>query len=289
MGSTAGHKSTCADNYILGCTSYSTMMLKPMNILLADDNGANRLIARTILERAGHTVTTAKNGAGAVSAVKLQIFNLIILDIMMPVMDGMRALRKIRRENAGAAHIPIIALTSYHSTADRQRYLMAGFDAVLSKPLHPGDTEKALNPNATAMPRHVETRPPLATELLNITIIEQLSGAGSPATLRRIQDRFWDSVSDQSEIMKRALPDAQRGDGAFLSQFRRAVHGMKGACASMGLSRASDVARRLQNAPPEAITELLRELVEALQESREPLRDALNPAAGQLDRSVQMR
>lgn len=261
-------------------------MQPPMNILLADDNGANRLIARTILERAGHTVTTTHNGAGAVAATKIEQFDCIILDIMMPVMDGMRALRKIRRASDGAKPVPIIALTSYHSAADRQRYLMAGFDAVLSKPLKPGDLATALSGEKPSPVPMVEAQQKSDKNLLDQRILAQLSQAGNSETLDKIQARFWSSVTEQSEVMKKSLPDALRGDGAFLSQFRRAVHGLKGACASMGLLQASDIARRLQNAPPEDIPALMRELVDALRESREPLQDALRPAARQLNTSV---
>ncbi|GGX60540.1 hypothetical protein GCM10011309_07970 [Litorimonas cladophorae] len=272
--------------------------IPPLQILLADDNDANRLISRTILERAGHSVTTARNGSHALSLAKFATFELIILDIMMPVMDGMRALRQLRRSNSVNEKTPIFALTAYCSAADRQRYFLSGFDSVLSKPLRPGDLENAYirhkDHRHSPVVQAPDNRPSAGVPLLDAEMISQLSQVADAERLAAIQSRFWISIETKCEMIKRALPDALRGDGQFLSQFRRAVHAVKGASAAIGLSRVAHIARDLQNAPPSDIAPLMRAFADALTESRPALTAALSqtePSTGarQLDAPMQMR
>ncbi len=268
-----------------------------LKILLADDNDANRLIARTILERAGHNVTTAQNGSHALSLAKLASFDLIILDIMMPVMDGMRALRQLRRDKSSNSDVPIFALTAYCSAEDKQRYFLAGFDSVLSKPLRTGDLENAYirhkDKRVSPLLDTVDVRTSANVPLLDYEMIEQLSEAGSAERLSDIQKRFWDSVQIKCEIIKDSLPEALRGDGHFLSQFRRAVHAVKGAGGAIGLARVSHIGRELQNAPPEDIAPLMIAFADALSQSRPELTAALNGdidlvRSRELNTSVQM-
>ncbi len=268
------------------------MRTKTKQILLADDNDANRLIARTILERAGYDVTSAENGAQALGLAKLNTYNLIVLDIMMPVMDGMRALRELRRDTDLNKETPVFALTAFCSAEDQQRYLLAGFDYVLSKPLRPGDIETALShyKNRRSVPAR-ETGDDLSLMTVNLideTMTTEISNLADPARLDAIQSRFWISIVDQCKIIEMSLPDAMRGDGSALSQFRRAVHAVKGASTAIGLERVSYISRRLQNAPPPEIPSLMRILTDALTLSRPALKHALT-GARELNISMEMR
>ena len=250
-----------------------------LQILVADDNEANQLIAKTVLERAGHDVVTVEHGVAALDVLRIRQFDLILLDIMMPVLDGMRTLRRIRREFPTMKDVPIFALTAFCSADDQNRYCVAGFDAVLSKPLRPGDLKRALEQRQqdAVIPRPAIQAAPLVstTPLLDDAVIAQLRHAGDPDRLATIQAKFWASIGEQCDHMKKSLPDALRGDSAFLSQFRRAVHAVKGASASMGLQRSAAIARRLQNAPPADIGPLMRQLADSLSDSRPALADAL--------------
>lgn len=260
-------------------------------ILLADDNDANRLIASTILERSGFSVTTAENGSHALSLAKLAAYDLIVLDIMMPVMDGVRALRRLRRERGPNQNTPAFALTAYCSPQDQQRYLVAGFDTVLSKPLRPGDMETAISrhKNMKALPLVASSNGPSSptSPLLDQALISHLRDIGDQARLDDIQLRFWRSVEDQCKTIKRVLPNALRGDGSVLSQFRRAIHAVKGASAAIGLARVADISRHLQNAPPAEIPGLMKIFVDALLESRPALKEALI-GTGEFDAPMQM-
>lgn len=275
---------------------YNAVMTPPLHIpsqriLLADDNDANRLIARTILERSGHVVTTAHNGSHALSIAKISTFDIIILDIMMPVMDGMRALRRLRRENIQNQDIPVFALTAYCSAQDRQRYFVAGFDYVLSKPLRSGDLELAMlrfkSKSPAPTPRQTYVSKLTDVPLLDADMISQLSGVASTERLAIIQSRFWRSIGEKCETVKKSLPDAMRGESAFLSQFRRAIHAVKGASAAIGLARVAHISKLLQNVPPSEIAPLINEWTAALSESRPVLTEALG-GARQLDGPMQV-
>jgi CheY-like chemotaxis protein len=105
-------------------------------ILLVDDNEVNLLIATEMLGAAGLHVTAAEDGEQAVRRVRDEPFDLVLMDMQMPVMDGLQAARVIR-SMPGREHLPIIAMTANALPADRQRCLDAGMDDVLTKPIEP--------------------------------------------------------------------------------------------------------------------------------------------------------
>ncbi|MDQ7830326.1 MAG: PAS domain S-box protein [Desulfovibrionaceae bacterium] len=108
----------------------------PLRVLLAEDDESNRLSAATMLRHMGHAVTEAVNGQEALRALAADPFDLVLMDIQMPVMDGLTATRHIRHgEIPGTVkNIPIVALTAYAMESDRDRFLAAGMDDFLAKP-----------------------------------------------------------------------------------------------------------------------------------------------------------
>ncbi len=109
-----------------------------LRILLAEDNAVNQLLAIRLLEKRGHTVTLAANGNEALAAIQNGEFDLILMDVQMPEMDGFQVTAAIRRkESATGAHIPIIAMTAHAMKGDEERCLTAGMDAYVSKPIRP--------------------------------------------------------------------------------------------------------------------------------------------------------
>lgn len=104
-------------------------------ILVAEDNPVNQRLALRLLEKEGHHVVLAGNGLEALAEWRRQAFDLILMDVQMPVMDGYAATREIRRaESASQTHVPIVALTAHAMTADREQCLNAGMDDFLTKP-----------------------------------------------------------------------------------------------------------------------------------------------------------
>ena len=105
----------------------------PRHVLLAEDDAVNRLGGRRILEKLGFRVTTAANGAEAVAAVAGGTFACVLMDVQMPVMDGLEATRRIRE--MGRSDLPVVAMTAYAMSGDREKILAAGLDDYIAKPL----------------------------------------------------------------------------------------------------------------------------------------------------------
>jgi CheY-like chemotaxis protein len=112
----------------------------PLRILLAEDNLVNQRLAMRLLEKEGHVVVAAANGTEAMTAWLNQTFDLILMDMQMPEMDGVQTTSAIRRAEAAlGTHIPIVALTAHAMIGDRERCLSAGMDDYLSKPIRKSD------------------------------------------------------------------------------------------------------------------------------------------------------
>jgi PAS domain S-box-containing protein len=111
--------------------------LRPLSFLLAEDNAVNRLFLNRALRRAGHSVIEAENGKEALEKLASVRVDCVLMDVQMPVMDGMQATRKIRRSRLGPIDptIPIVAMTAYAMKGDREKCLNAGMDGYVSKPV----------------------------------------------------------------------------------------------------------------------------------------------------------
>jgi len=108
-----------------------------LRILVAEDNIVNQRVARRVLEKGGHSVVLAENGRKALAALSGQAFDLILMDVQMPELDGLQATTAIRaQEQRTGEHIPIIAMTAHAMTGDRERCLAAGMDDYMSKPIN---------------------------------------------------------------------------------------------------------------------------------------------------------
>jgi signal transduction histidine kinase/CheY-like chemotaxis protein/HPt (histidine-containing phosphotransfer) domain-containing protein len=114
--------------------------VRPLHVLLAEDNPVNQKLAITLLEKAGHRVSVAANGVEAVDGWAKGGIDLILMDVQMPELDGLEATQKIRQqEQATGSHVPIVAMTAHAMSGDRERCLQAGMDAYLSKPVQRRD------------------------------------------------------------------------------------------------------------------------------------------------------
>jgi signal transduction histidine kinase/CheY-like chemotaxis protein len=109
---------------------------RPLRILLAEDNVINQKVACRLLEKQGHQVVVACNGREALSILEVELFDLALLDVQMPELDGLETAKVIRaRERNGVAHLPLIAVTAHAMNGDRERCLKAGMDGYLTKPI----------------------------------------------------------------------------------------------------------------------------------------------------------
>jgi len=118
---------------------------RSLRILLAEDNQVNQTVMRALLGKSGHSLDIVANGVEAVAAVRDGDYDLVLMDIQMPEMDGMTATREIRKLPGAAAKIPIIAVTANAMSGDRETYLLTGMDDYVSKPIVREDLFAAIN------------------------------------------------------------------------------------------------------------------------------------------------
>ena len=224
-----------------------TAPTRPLRVLLADDNATNQRLVELFLEKQHHQITAVDNGRDAVAKAAAEPFDLILMDIQMPEMNGFEATSAIReRERATGAHTPIVAMTAHAMAGDGDKCLAAGMDAYLSKPLRPDDlmaTIGALFPShAPALERSAATGAPQTRASTSIAEAQLLSDFGQNAqVLAEVIGVF---LSDAPRHLERIRTTSESQDFPALAA---AAHALKG---SVGLfSRgAYEAARTLEQA-----------------------------------------
>jgi CheY-like chemotaxis protein len=129
-----------------------------LNILLAEDNAVNQRLATRLLEKRGHRVTVANNGHEAIALAEQTSYDLVLMDVQMPLVDGLEATRTIRiREMQTGAHLPIVALTAHAIKGDQERCEEAGMDGYLAKPIRPEELDAVLQRYMATLPEEGRT------------------------------------------------------------------------------------------------------------------------------------
>ena len=251
--------------------------LRPLRILLADDLEINRRITAQLLEARGHAVTAVKNGRAAVEAARRKQFDVVLMDVEMPGMDGLTAARAIRAgERAGREKLSILAMTAHDSPEDRERIRLAGIDGHLVKPFSGQVLNRALaeavrqspaslNPadapaSGEAVPPAAEPPGALAGQTLRETLAARFGGdMRLAASLARM------FLKDAPRLVAAVRRAAARRDAQALA---RTAHALKGAVGHFGAQAAREAAARLEQigrsgelrAAPAALEELAREV-----------------------------
>nr|WP_276569385.1 response regulator [Halorhodospira halophila] len=272
-------------------TSGAIPNLSDRSLLLVEDNAINQEVAQRLLEQTGARITLASNGAEAVAWTREATFDLILMDLQMPVMDGYEATREIRREHP---NLPILALTAAVLDNDRAGARDAGLDDHIGKPIDSRLLYQRLvhwlGAEGTASPSVNGPTPPGA-DGEDAALPEQLSGIdqttglrhleGDRAFYRRLLQRFASQLEGELGQLPAAL---DRGDPETA---RRVAHTLKGTAATVGATRLAEAAAgvdRCLKAGESVSDELHRELRAALDEvsaGLEVLADAATTSAPQ--------
>jgi CheY-like chemotaxis protein len=214
---------------------------KHLRILLAEDNLINRELAVRTLSKRGHTVIVAVNGKLAVEAFEKQAFDLVLMDIQMPEMDGFEATAAIRQlERSTGNHIPIIAMTAHAMKGDRESCLAAGMDAYLSKPVHVEEllqVTEGLTRDTGPIVGSAEFAPALAATDWDAALVRV---GGDAALLADLANLF----CEESPRMLSAIQDAIEHKNA--DALWRAAHTMKGSVDTFAATQAVDLALKLE-------------------------------------------
>jgi two-component system, sensor histidine kinase and response regulator len=245
------------------------------HVLLVEDNFVNQKVAVRFLERLGCTVEVAGNGAEGVAACQQRHFDIVLMDLQMPVMDGMTATRKIREwETTG--HMPIIALTANAMTGDRELCEAAGMDGYLTKPIEVERLRGVLakfglakdagdDPNTVPQSNRSEMHGP-PVDLGEFQLITE----GDPAFAQELIATFIGSVEQQLADMTAFVA---RSDYAALA---RTAHALKGASANIHAHDLKSLAERLEGDGAAANSEACGQCVELLGQEFERVRQFLS-------------
>jgi PAS domain S-box-containing protein len=212
-----------------------------MRILVAEDDPANRELMQALLVRRGHRVTLVADGRAAVQACATAPFDLVLMDLQMPELDGLAATTAIRRREVrcGARHVPIIALTARALTGNVEHCLAAGMDGYLTKPLRADELQPILNRIAVPAPAIAALAQRAPRDLVDPAFCLQLMD-GDLELLQRLVRRFLDALPQRRGDICAAI---ERRDAAALSQH---AHSLKGSLANFGAARAVRRAARLE-------------------------------------------
>lgn len=213
-----------------------------IRVLLAEDNPVNQQITLAVLRRAGHHAAVVSNGAEAVETVSSQSYDLVLMDVQMPVMDGLEATRRIRRLPGQAGSIPIVALTANAMQGDDTICLNAGMDGYLAKPVSPGKLLDVVagftrRREPVSVPETVREAP--EPPILNTAKVEDLRDTLGDDGLALLIDTFFSDGSTHLDLLHAAIRRRDRG------AIEREAHILKGSSANLGFDRLSAAANRL--------------------------------------------
>jgi CheY-like chemotaxis protein len=216
---------------------------RPLTILLAEDNEINQRVVIALLRKAGHSVFCVASGRGALEALEEHSFDLVLMDIHMPEMDGLQATRLIRASNQPWAHIPIIALTADALDESRQTHLATGMNDTLAKPI---DREKLLH----TLQRWAE-KPEKLSEAATVTVIEPEQERFDHRRFNELvdtvgRDALTDLIDSVMVAVTDRLVDLERlRDGPDVREIHAPAHQLISLFGNFALTRLHLQARRL--------------------------------------------
>jgi CheY-like chemotaxis protein len=206
------------------------------HVLLVEDNFVNQKVAVRFLERLGCTVEVASNGAEGVAACRQRHFDIVLMDLQMPVMDGMTATRKIREwETTG--HVPIIALTANAMTGDRELCEAAGMDGYLTKPIEVERLRNILE--KFGLGSDDAGAPPNPAPPVDLRAFQSITD-GDSAFAQELIATFITSGEEQLAEITAAVLQCDR------TSLARAAHKLKGACANIHAHALKTLAGRME-------------------------------------------
>jgi two-component system, sensor histidine kinase and response regulator len=241
---------------------------KKLHILLAEDNPVNQKLAIRLLEKRGHQVVLAGNGLEALSALEAGSYDLVLMDVQMPIMDGLEATRVLReKENGTERHQAVVAMTALVMKGDRERCMAAGMDGYLTKPIRPQELDDVLD---SYLPRALEvvSNPgPVHAEEVSVCIEELLDRVdGDHSFLAELLELF---RGDYPALIQDARGAVSHDDAAAL---QKAGHTLRGVLGNLAAPIALKIAAELESmgrtgnvaSAGAKVTEMEQELVHVL-------------------------
>jgi CheY-like chemotaxis protein/HPt (histidine-containing phosphotransfer) domain-containing protein len=241
-----------------------------LRVLLAEDNTVNRTFMHDVLATAGHSVVSAGDGQAVLNALRGQRFDVVLMDVQMPGMDGLEATRRIRggQERGVDPHVPVVAVTAFALESDRERIMAAGMDGYLAKPLGADELLRAVCDAAQGrQAEQAVPAPETAAPTDEPGAVLDRAGAlqrcnGNRRLLAKLERVFVEDAPAACEELEQAL---EQGD---LSRARGLAHALKNSAGMVGAVVLQDAARAVEAAARQGDTAGARAC-------REPLAAAL--------------
>jgi signal transduction histidine kinase/CheY-like chemotaxis protein len=216
---------------------------RSMNILLAEDNLVNQKLAIRLLERRGHRVTVAGNGGQALAALEKGRFDLVLMDVQMPEMDGLEATKLLReKEKLSGEHQEVVAMTALVMKGDRERCLAAGMNGYLSKPISPRELDNILDHYQTVDRRKgvlAETSDKLEGPICIKDLFERIDG--DRALLSELLELLREDAPEQMRAAREAISNRNAGT------LQTVGHALRGALSNLAAPTAAGIAGELES------------------------------------------
>jgi len=228
----------------LGASGQPSDAVGSLRVLVAEDNDVNRYLVVAILERLGHQVVAVVNGREAVEAAQTQPFDLVLMDVQMPVANGIDATHAIRALPGTVSRVPILAVTANVLPSQQEVYRQAGFTGWVPKPLTLDQVSRAIAsvvPQAARGINVTEPEAPIATARFDATLIEQYRSVIGRDGAGQMVDLFLQTLDERALELRAA---AAAGD---VDEVRRVGHAVKGMAAAVGAVELSQAGERLQH------------------------------------------
>ena len=283
----------------------SDTSMKPLRILLVEDNVVNQKLAVGVLAKYGHETTLAHHGQEALDILEERSFDLILMDVQMPVMDGLAATREIRqRESLSGVRTPIIAMTAHAMKGDREECMEAGMDDYVPKPIRVSNLlevfGRVINESASRMVvdvtpdaspgtdvRVADDAAPRLTQTARIECRNRINQ--EPVDLERaletargdhqLLNEIVDAFCDESSSLHKRICDA--ADAADAKQLGIAAHTLKGACGVIGARQLYDACDALEGIGREQRMDELADAMQSYHSAYEKIRQWLAQRSGE--------
>ncbi len=257
-------KSSREPEHVYSETEGNTM--NDLRILLAEDNPVNQRVAQLILKRLGHKCDTVADGSEVLKSLETKAYDLILMDVQMPVMDGFKATATIRADDRWK-NIVIIAMTANAMDGDREKCLEAGMDDYISKPISPNLLDEKLNQWADGCSTSEQTPgiekgngfANIPTEILDLKAIAELIGNDSEI-LKEILNLFAEDAPSQINKIRDGL------DEGNIEDILRAAHTLKGAAANIIAEGVRKAAEEIEHNADEGSIDNIGEQLKDLEE-----------------------
>jgi signal transduction histidine kinase/CheY-like chemotaxis protein/HPt (histidine-containing phosphotransfer) domain-containing protein len=219
--------------------------LRPLHILLAEDNKVNQKFAVALLTKAGHSVVVVENGHQAVDAVRNSVFDVVLMDIQMPELDGVQATRQIRALADGSRDIPIVAMTAHAMAGAKEEYLAAGMNDYVSKPIHPASLFSALQKvagRAVEQTGEPDAGREIDAPVLDLAVMSELEAS---LPLQNLRDVIALYLADADLYLERIARARAKDD---MQAVAREAHNLVSTSGNLGALKVSKMARTLEAA-----------------------------------------